>query len=305
MKNYITFAVCLILIIPVSAYAQSEEEAKIRAVIEGETHAINHCDYEAFANSWWPEDYCFFSVTSPTMNMTFHGWDEIADWAKSVVEHCNPNNAYMPTKEAYSYVIKEDMAFVTFLEDGGNESTRVLEKRSGQWKLIRMGVIITNAYEVQQKRKVLAGFAGSWKGDPKSMKAEPAPTSWELLDFTFDNEMTPSGIQMQHHRKWHEKGVGNFNYTRRMEVASVPQQEEMAFFTAGHSDAGFSHANNGTALLTDEGVLIGRPLRNGSGELQEKSWMQLKPDGKMHLQVETYDDTGKVDFTFSIDLIRQ
>ncbi len=127
--------------------AQKSEEETIRKVIESETAAItNLCDFEKWADHWWHEPYTFFSLTFPKWHVGLRGWSDIAAWGKQTAANCTPNETISP-KYNYRFKIADGMAFVTFLENQGNESTRVLEKRNGQWKLIQMGVIGSAAYE--------------------------------------------------------------------------------------------------------------------------------------------------------------
>ena len=136
--------------------AQESEKEAIRKVIESETAAItNLCDFEKWANHWWHEPYTFFSITLPDWHVGLRGWNDIAAWGKQTAADCTPNERVFP-KFDYKYKIAGAMAFVTFLENEGNESMRVLEKRNGQWKLIRMGVIGTTAYKSFAQKQEMA-----------------------------------------------------------------------------------------------------------------------------------------------------
>lgn len=125
---------------------KSSEQDAIRKVIEEETTAIQLCDYERWANHWWHETYCYFSITSPGEHTGLQGWDAISEWGKNLIKNCKPTKQNTQ-RDGFHFSIIGNMAFVTFLENWGNESTRVLEKRDGKWKLIRMGVVITTAYD--------------------------------------------------------------------------------------------------------------------------------------------------------------
>lgn len=136
--------------------AQEFEEEAIRKVIESETAAItNLCDFEKWADHWWHEPYTFFSLTFPDWHVGLRGWDDIAAWGKQTAADCTPNERIFP-KYDYKYKISGSMAFATFLENEGNVSTRVLEKRNGQWKLIRMGVIGTAVYKSLAQKQEMA-----------------------------------------------------------------------------------------------------------------------------------------------------
>ena len=160
--------------LPLNGFAQSTipEQDAIRKTIEGETAAIDQCDYVRWADNWWPETYCYFSVASPQHHWSMHGWDEISTWAKNTTgAGCSPiTNDHK--KRDYKYALNRNMAFVTFLEEEGNENTRVLEKRDGRWKLIQMGVVISSSYTSLKQIIELHQLAGKWKADISTMKKE-------------------------------------------------------------------------------------------------------------------------------------
>lgn len=296
-----------LLLCPFLLLAQGDltaDQAAIKKTIEAETAAIQACDLATFSDQWWHEDYCYFSVTTPTFHWGFYGWDEIGAWAKEQVANCDPANAPGSRKYDYRYTINGNMAFVTFLEDAGNESTRVLEKRDGRWKLIRMGVIATTGFDAQEKQHQLARFEGTWKGDLSTFTVDPPATDWELLAFQFKNESTPSGIRLLHQRDW-KNANGSWVYTRRMELASGSGQEEMGLFVAGHNTDGWTHYNQGTATLMADGTLMQKTKRTGQDKLSETAWLSIGEDGRLHIKVEMYDEDGAVDGTFMIAMDRQ
>ncbi len=300
-KLFLTIALLSIGLTTISA--QSEEDT-IREVIESETYSISHCDYEGWAARWWPENYTYFSVTAPSWHLGLNGWEEISAWAKNLTDGCDPALAQTQPKYDYQFAINGNMAFVTFLEDAGNESTRVLEKRDGEWRLIRMGLILTDNYHQVERQQELAQFAGHWLADMSTLKMEPLPESWEVQSFQFTNEVTPSGIRLVHERSWTDP-VGQFDYRREMTVVTASGSEEFGHFVSGSSSDGWSHYNHGTSSLEEDGTLVSIPLKPNSGQPDETGWLRLTENGQLQLEVETYDDEGEVNFRFSVLMNKQ
>ncbi len=278
--------------------SQNDEEL-IRKVIIGETAAIQKCDLDAWANHWWHEDYCYFSVTWPNKHWGFYGWDEINTWAKD----CSSNN-WENKKYDFKFVVSDNIAFVTFLENQGNESTRVLEKRNGEWKLIRMGVIVTSSFEVIEKMDKLKAFEGNWIAQPSSIKITPEWEGTEILHFATNIEMTPAGLRAIHNRKWKNSG-NEWEYTREMEIATATNREEFGLFVTGYASDGYTHTEVGKAELTEDGTVVMMPNKHGTDKLEEKAWWTLKDNRNMHLKVEVYGDDGEVRFLIETDLVRQ
>ncbi len=297
-KLTITWLLAAALALPFCGFSQAStaEQDAIRKSIEEETAAFNACDYARWADHWWPEAYCYFSVTSPTRHWSMHGWDEISAWAKTATINCTPTTDN-PKKWDYKYAANGNMAFVTFLEAGGDESTRVLEKRSGKWKLIRMGVIASSAYSAMEQLKQLQQFVGKWKADIATMKKEVSSQGREELDFYFETELTETGIRIKHWRHWKDNN-GTHSFSRNWEFATVSESEELGLFVVQFGSDGFSGVVHGTAKMGIDGSLNALTEKNSE-------WFTLKPDGKLNLGVDGIDDAGKVYRRFSVDLVRQ
>ena len=84
------------------------EQEAIRKAIEGETAAIDACNYTLWADHWWPEPYCYFSVTWPDGHCSMHGWEEISAWAKKTTANCTPNTTDR-RKRDYKYAVNGNM----------------------------------------------------------------------------------------------------------------------------------------------------------------------------------------------------
>ncbi len=279
------------------------EQDAIRKVIEEETLAIQLCDYTRWAGYWWHEPSAYFSITNPDQHIGLRGWEEISAWGKNITANCLPADQHT-RKTEYRFAINGNMAFVTFLEDQGNESTRVLEKRAGQWKLLRMGVVYTTGYAAKEQVKKLHRLAGSWTADMATLKIDPAPKGWAWLNFHFENTPTESGIRLTHQRHWENDAGLSGKYTRRMEVAAVSGSEESGLFVAHHTPDGWSGVLHGTAKLGADGSLTGLPRKPNSDKLDETSRLTLKPNGRLYLEVEGYGDDGKVIFGFSVEMVK-
>lgn len=292
------------LLLPVRGFSQAStsEQDAIRKAIEDETAAINACDYARWADHWWPETYCYFSVTWPKGHWSMQGWEEISAWGKTATTNCTPSPNRK--KEGFKYAINGNMAFVTFLEDEGNESTRVLEKRNGRWKLIRMGVIASVAYTAMERLDQLHKFAGKWEADLSTFKNDPPPNGWEITGFEFENLPTETGITLKHRRDWKDTNGAHY-YLRNGEVARRSSGEEMGLFVSQSDSFGWSEYNFGSVSLSKEGVMTALTKKANSDKLDETARFTLNPDGRLNLTVEVYDDLGKVVFKFSVEMKKQ
>ena len=303
-KLFVQFTIAVLFPITILSAQTTPEQDAIRKIIEEETRAIQLCDYNRWADHWWHEPYCYFSITNPDQHTGLQGWEEISAWAKKITTNCNPADQ-RTRKYDYRFAVNGNMAFVTFLEDQGNESTQVLEKRDGKWKLVRMGVINTTAYESKERLKQLHRLAGSWTADMSTLKFEPPLQGWAVLDFHFENTPTESGIRLTHWWNWKNDAGFSGKLTRRMEVAAVAGSPDLEMFAVESNSDGWSGASHGMAKLDTEGNLTMLTKKPNSDKLDETSWLTLKPDGRLHLKMENYGDDGKVNFGFSVELMKQ
>lgn len=149
--------------------------------------------------------------------------------------------------------IASDYVEYTFLEDQGNESTRVLEKHEGRWKLVRMGVINTTAYESKERLKQLHRLADKWTADMSTLKFEPPLQGWAILDFHFENTPTETGIRLTQWWNWKNDAGFSGKFIRRMEFATVAGSPELEMFAVESNSDGWSGVSHGTAKLHDDG----------------------------------------------------
>ncbi len=301
MKHVTLLLLFLAFVASTPIAAQEPEEEAVRKVIESETAAINLCDFDKWADHWWHEPYAFWSITWPNQHVGLSGWNDIAAWGKRTTADCTPNET--PVKKYdYKYKISGAMAFVTFLEGQGNESTRVLEKRNGQWKLIRMGVIGTPTYKGLAQRQEMARMAGHWQADLSSLNYE-IPVQFEVTELTLECQPTASGMTIT--ANWRRRQAGNsWGNTSKEEVAYDVNSGEMGAFVVGNWTGGFSSTNLGKATYEDGVLKIkSTPISDSSGGYDQNEYF-WKADSILHMRTVSYDADGKPQFAEEVDFRR-
>jgi hypothetical protein len=174
----------LLLLTASFLYAQdySKTEKAIISVIEDETHQINQNNYDGWAAHWIQNENSYLSVAGPDNHMEMLGWETISKWAKKTTEN-TPVRENDQKKSGYQFTLGEDMAYVTFMEDG-NQSTRVLMKDGKDWKIIRVDVVISSAYRDKKWRENFEESVGTWKAVEGSVK-NTNTMGMELQEITY------------------------------------------------------------------------------------------------------------------------
>ena len=288
--------------------AQKNEEAAIRNTIEEETHAINkECNYEKWADNWWHEDYCYFSVTWPGGHWGFYGWDQINEWAKNAFKSCLPRSdeQFNAGFKKYDYNIKinGNMAFVTFQEgDGRAESTRVLEKRNGKWKLVRMGVIHTHLFKQKEEEQKLAQFEGKWRANMSSLKVkQPNPEgNVSGIDLTCGQENNEMIIELTVY--YFNETSGPFSYQQKMHIARDTETKKLTHYAVGKWSNGWTNVFLGSAEMKDNKSLELITFKKNDTEKRNGRIIYSINNNRPHLDVENYGENGEVEFQFSVDL---
>ena len=285
--------------------ALSSEEQAIKQVIEDETKYFNLRDYVKWSNCVAKDPMTVYSWTSPFKGkdgiMEAKGWEAVSKQMKSYMES-SPANDKFPKKYDYQFKVAGNMAYVNFLEGNGIHETRVLEKRDGAWKILRMEATASHMFKSMHKKYTLQRMAGSWKMDPNSLKAEGGK-GWKLVFSEVKAKSTKTGL-----KAWSKVYLEN---PQGEEVIIEDENmmaydlgtEKVAMFTASYfPDSGWSEGSLGTGELDDEGVLHFKSHRVGK-ESKTKGMMKIGDDGKMHYSAVWYDDKGEKVYSISYSMI--
>ncbi|MFO7826431.1 MAG: nuclear transport factor 2 family protein [Cyclobacterium sp.] len=137
-----TFTIVL-LFCTIVLYAQSTEEAAIKAVLTAETTAYMNRDFEAWASHWDSSREVSFLVTN--MGLRANNWEEISQNMKADMEtNSNPIQAKLETSD-FDISLTGNQAFAVYVQNMKAEGqeyktyeVRNLRKVNGQWKLAAM-----------------------------------------------------------------------------------------------------------------------------------------------------------------------
>lgn len=193
----------LFLLAATFLYAQdlSKTEKAIKQVIEDETHQINQNNYEGWAAHWVHDGNAYLSVAGPDFHMEMLSWETISKWAKKEMAD-RPVQAYDQQKSNYKFTINGEMAYVTFMEDG-SQSTRVLIKKDGSWKIIRVDVVLSSAYKQKEWLKGFESSVGTWNAKAGTVKNSNA-FQMKMKDITYCTKISGHNFIVKSKENWTE-----------------------------------------------------------------------------------------------------
>ncbi len=283
----------------------TSEEQAVKQVIEDETKYFNLRDYEKWSDCVAKDPMTVFSWTSPFRgeNGVFEakGWKEVSTQTKAYLEK-NPVNEDLPKKYDYQFKVAGNMAYVNFLEGNGTHETRVLEKRDGKWKILRMEATASKMFKSMHKKYALQRMAGTWKLDPNSIKMEGG-SGWKLLASQVKVKSTNTGLKA-HATVYIEKSDGEELVIEDESIIGYDLgTEKVSLYSASYfPNSGWSEVEIGTGEIDDDGVLHFESHRVGK-DSKSKGMMKIGDDGKMHYSVEKMNDKGEKVFSMSYMMI--
>lgn len=298
MKHTKLLVMALLCAMTMTAFAQdmSSTEKAIKQVIEDETKFYNERNYDAWANTWAHSDKIYWSVAGPETSREVHGWEQLSKATKEYFTN-NPTPAESKqVKDGYNFMVKGDMAFVTFKEDG-NMSTRVLAKKSGQWKLLRMGVVHTVAYKRHHENTMLKSLTGIWKLDPTTVQL--SDNSWTMQSFKCKVKETDMGFKMYVTSDWSsEKMTGTWKdeYT----IAYDSQTDIIGAMMSTKSPQGSSVWSGKCYVMDDYVALKMKPMSDETAKMKHKLIPQDDNTIKMHYVFTNGEGETMFEMTFAV-----
>jgi hypothetical protein len=161
----------VVLIIFGSATAQklSNEELVIKLVIERDTEYFSNGSYDAWESLWEHSSTIFWAYYTPELKKEITSWDDLNSFLKEKIKKNAENPAVQADNSDYKFFVTKNTALVTFIE-GTNQSTRVLIKNKGEWKLIQMTVSKSGLYKRAERIKLFRSYLGKWTIDKSTFK---------------------------------------------------------------------------------------------------------------------------------------
>lgn len=141
--------VLMILTISVNAQKKGGDVEAIKALIERETKAFFEIDHKTWADSWAHVPYAFWSFADTTDVNSFSGWEQIEKGFADYFRTAKPSTAKIERSWLGLEVkVYGNGAYVRFNQHVKDDSRRppqaeirILEKISGQWKIVCVSVI--------------------------------------------------------------------------------------------------------------------------------------------------------------------
>lgn len=280
MKNS-TLLIALFAIFALPAFSQQKlagEEAAIKKVIEDETMYFFQRNFDKWAECVAHDDMAYFSYTSPFHGeqalMEAHGWEEISKFTKEVMEKW-PANENIPDKTDYKFKVAGNMAYVTFTENGSLAETRVLEKKDGQWRILRMEATNSGAFEKFHQLYALHRMAGTWEIDLATFKKSAG--DWTLVSTVMEIERTPTGLAHTEHSTY-RNDQGDLRVYEEQGMMSVNMNTGVigAFSAPHYPYSGWTEAAYGSGKFDEEGVLHikGGGVGDAENVAEVKFWLE-------------------------------
>ncbi len=284
--------------------ALTAEEQAVKQVIEDETKYFNLRDYEKWTDCVAKDPMTVYSWTTPFHgeNSIFEakGWEEVSKHMKKYIETM-PVDENIPKKYDYQFKVSENMAYVNFLEGNDTHETRVLEKRDGKWKILRMEATASKMFKSMHKKYALQRMAGNWKLDPNSVKIEGG-SGWKLLASQVKAKSTNTGLKA-YATIYIEKPNGEELVIEDESIIAYDLgTEKVALFSASYfPKSGWSETEVGIGEVDDDGVLHFESHQVGK-DSKSKGMMKIDKDGKMHYSVEKMNEKGEKLFSMSYSM---
>jgi hypothetical protein len=145
--NFKIVMICLTLVGQVIAFAQSGDQAAIKAVVAKETSSFMNVDYKSWSDTWLKAPYAYWSYSDSTGTSFVEGWEALSKTFDEYFKTSKPSKAII-TNEWQEVRVYGNGAYVRFVQkvkdDIDHDETsqmRVLEKTKDGWKVICMGAI--------------------------------------------------------------------------------------------------------------------------------------------------------------------
>ncbi len=160
MKKYLWTLFALILLAGTSCQEKidiEKEKEAIIAVIEEETDAYVHRDYERWANTYVQDETNIRLSASSTEYNYVVGWDDLNSSFKEAFEETTEQRQVKGVKTNYKIKVFGNAAWAVCDEKFVNIETgkdlgnlieaRVLEKVNGEWKMVFLSYVNVTSYE--------------------------------------------------------------------------------------------------------------------------------------------------------------
>jgi hypothetical protein len=301
----VTLAIISSSLLPLSSYALDvgAEEAMIREVIEDETDAWIVRDYDKWAKTWLHEPYVYRETIWPEGFNYTEGWEDLSTQMKNTFkEDPNPLTSKW-VKTDFKYNIIGEVAFVSFLENG-EMSTRVLEKRDGNWKIMRLSLIYSRDYESLANLRKLEILAGDWLADNSTIKVTPAPGNRRLNTVVTTIAFANGTLKIDSDFTL-KTSTNSFTYHEEQTLAYDYDQGRMtALAVGGWKGSHSSEVHVGDCELLPDGKLQVKQYRLGEPEKLsfEMTLSHKQAEDVLHVEYTEYlDETAQVT---TYDLVR-
>lgn len=288
--------------------AQKKDEDAIKKVLQAETSAFFHKDYDRRANTWMHDTAASILRAGTNDYQQLLGWNAITAAYKQDIQNLRNRTkeeiAPFLNKHDYHIYINGNMATVSCKEGDKIPDTemRTLVKQNGAWKILNFTMIDNDSYAMLNIMSTLKALDGKWELDGK---ATMEPTNGrELNSAKFEVRKTPNGFEQ----------LSNFAVTYKNQTLIQPTSYE--YFIPDYNTNtifyAFVYKNNSGQTYPGTGIISSdkpnsftvKQMYPDKPAVVETEYTVTLENGKWHQVGKHYDKDGKQTFTGTIELHR-
>lgn len=292
----------------VNASAQKSDEAAIKKVMQTETSAFFHKDYDGWANTWAHDTAASILRAGTNGYQQLLGWNAIAAAYKQDIKNLRNRSeediAPFLNKHDFHIYVNGNVATVSCKEGDKIPDTemRTLVKQNGEWKILNFTMINNDSYAMRTTINNLKAFAGQWELDGKPT-VDP-PRGGELNSLKFELKETPDGLEQR----------SEANYTINHVSYNPPAESEffipdynantVSYLDVSKNSSGQTFPQTGTVTSDQPNSFTVTVMYSDKPTAKEGEYTVTMVNGKWHQVGKQYDRDGKTTMTSTIDMHR-
>lgn len=305
----LTVLTILLLTACSAAFAQKQDEAAIKNVLNQETKTFFNKDYDGWAKTWVHDTAASMLRVNQTATIQLIGWNAISAQYKEVIQGLRPRTeaeiATFLNKTDFHIYINGNMATVSFKEGDKDPNTelRTMMKQNGTWKILNYTIIFNGGFDMSHIMENMKVFVGKWVLDGTETR-EPSNGS-VLNSAQFVLWETPYGLeQTSDFLVTNAKGASTAIPTSYEYFIPDYNTNKIFYLAVDKNHAGQTFTEEGT--ITSNGVnsftvtqtYIDKP------DVIRQEYTVTMQNGKWHQVGKNYDRDGKLTRTSTMDFRR-
>lgn len=312
MKKKIIFSIAVLMTVcltvsTLKTNAQSKDVTAIKKVIEEESNAYFHKNYDDWLKTWAHDSADVLLRVAPDNYYKLLGWNEIAAEYKTDIQHLPAMSEAdidpLVHKTDYDIKLNGNMASAGF-KNGKSHSIelRTLVKQNGSWKILTLTTINSPAYAMRTTINRMKAFAGKWVLEGKATR-EPS-TGVDLNSLKFNLRITPDGL----------KQFSTGTFSKNGKLLSSPTEVEyfipdydantISYMSIYKVSTGQTYTSMGNVTSTKPNSFTVTIMYKDKPTAVQSEFTATMKDGEWYQVGKQFDEDGKQTATTTVTLRR-